>query len=428
MGDFSNKVISKISDIYGRIDLNSDTIILNSNCIKKAQLEILPDNIKNVYLDDNVISEISWDDRNWGVISIKNNNFETNEFSDLVCKKFFLDDNSIENITFSNCKFEELSISNNNIKSINFFDCMIKELNLSVNKITEIITLPLGLVKLNCYGNKIKNIFVDEFNNSITWIDLSDNKLESIGKLSKELVYLDLSKNKFKTFDTSILPENLYYFDITENDIPNNKELFGNLTPQKLFYDTDDDNDDDNNDESDLDSNASSDISVKLNKKFLSLNNNYKEFDSLSNDKETNLYGEFAFDEKDDIMNDEIANYIAEYKEQSSFGNKLSFTDSSSPFDSDFLNYRNSSDDKEIIQTNNQNEDKTYNDSKENNNNGDTDSDNLLSERDKLIRNAINHFRQLGQMGQMGQMEQQNQVKKKYSKTIPVHLQWNFNL
>ena len=441
MGDFSNiQVISKISDVWERLDLNSDTIILNSNCIKKAQLEILPNNIKNVYLDDNIISEISWDDRDWGVISVKNNNFETNEFSDLVCKKFFLDDNSIENITFSNCKFEELSISNNNIKSINFFDCVIKELNLSVNKITEIITLPLGLIKLNCYGNKITNIFMEQLNSTITWIDLSDNKLEKIGKLSENLQYLDLSKNKFKTFDTSILPNNLYYFDITENYIPNNKELFGKLFPQKLFYDTDNDdnnestngdnesNNGDNDDKSDLESNVSSDISIKLNKKFLSLNNHYKEFNSFSRDKGTDLYENFDYDEKDDIIDDEVSNFISEYKEQNRSGNNLSFTDTNSPFDSDFLNYKNSPDNKDDVQTNNQDNDNNLDNNTNNqdntDNNADNNTDNLLSERDKMIRDAINRFRE---SSQFGQIEQKNQVKN-YSKTIPIQLQWNFNL
>ena len=144
--------------------LSSKKNILNSNGIRNARLDTLPSNITNIYLNDNILTEISWDDRNWGIISIKNNNFDTQDFSGLTSKKLFLDDNSIENITFINCNFDELSISNNNIKSINFFDCVIKELNLSVNKITEIITLPSGLVKLNCYGNKIKNIFIEQLN------------------------------------------------------------------------------------------------------------------------------------------------------------------------------------------------------------------------------------------------------------------------
>ena len=162
MSDFSNIQVNRISDIIDKININSDTIILNSNGIRNARLDTLPSNITNIYLNDNILTEISWDDRNWGIISIKNNNFDTQDFSGLTSKKLFLDDNSIENITFINCNFDELSISNNNIKSINFFDCVIKELNLSVNKITEIITLPSGLVKLNCYGNKIKNIFIEQ--------------------------------------------------------------------------------------------------------------------------------------------------------------------------------------------------------------------------------------------------------------------------
>ena len=398
MGDFSNvQVISKIPDIINKLDINSDTVNLSSNCIRKAQLDTLPTNILNIYMDDNILNEISWDDRQWGIISIKNNNFDTSDFSGLNCKKLFLDDNSIENITFTNCNFEELSISNNNIKSINFFDCIVKELNLSVNKITEIITLPSGLIKLNCYGNKIKNIFMEQFNSSIKYIDLSDNKLESIVRFPNSLLYLDLSKNKFKTFDTSILPYTLEYFDITENDIPNNKELFASITSHKLFYDTDDDFYDT---KSDSGSTASSDISIKLNKKFISSANNYTEFDSL---------------EDNDIIDENISNYIEEYKRENSSNNNLNLSNSSSPFDYDFLNFRND------LNTNNQETnnqetnkselfEKSYND---------LEQKDFLKERDIMIKAALNKFRE----------SNSNQLEKKnYSRTIPVLLQWNFNL
>jgi hypothetical protein len=411
MSDFSNiQVITKISDIINRIDSSTNTINLSSNRIKKAELESLPSNIINISLDDNILTEISWDDRDWGIISIKNNNFDTNEFSGLTCKKLYLDENSIEDITFTNCNFEELSISNNNIKSINFFDCIVKELNLSVNKITEIITLPSGLIKLNCYGNKIKNIFVEKFNSNLKYIDLSDNKLESIGRFPDGLVYLDLSKNRFKNFDTSILPNTLEYFDITENNISNNKELFSSLTPQKLFYDTDDDIIDTKSDSGSIDStnsNVSSDISIKLNKKFVSFGNNYKELNLENNNN-------------DIIDDDDIANYIAEYKKENSSDDDFKWSNSSSPFDSNFLNFKNES------ENNNQENNNQENNNQENNklelidkSNNDLEQTDFLTQRDIMLRAALSRFRE----------SHNNQTSRtNYSKTIPVELQWQFNL
>lgn len=423
MGDFSNlNMISQLSDIYEKIDLNSDTINLNSNLIKNAQLEILPDNVINIYLDDNYIEELSWDTRNWGIISLKNNNFDTKEFSELTCKELLLDDNQIENITFSNCNFDILSISNNNIKTINFFDCVIKELNLSVNKITEIITLPSGLVKLNCYGNKINNIFIHEFNFTLKWIDLSDNKLESIQKLPDGLLHLDLSKNKFKTFDTSILPINLNYFDITENNITCNKKLFGELSSHKLFYDTDEEdkisnkNTDNNNDvetdsDTETDSDMSSDISIKLNKKFTSFKNNYLELNESDGDK------------NDNIIDEDVARYINEYKNNNSSNDILSFSNSSSPFDSDFLNGINISNNDFIDKNNNLDSTKVENAKSESDNTNlelseFINQNQILTKRDIMLKAAITRFRE----------ENNDHMKKNFSKTFPISLQWNFNL
>jgi hypothetical protein len=418
MGDFSNiQVISKIEEIVNKIDYLTNTINLSSNCIKKADLDSLPVNIINVNLDDNILTKISWDDRNWDTISIKNNNFDTNEFTGLTCKKLYLDNNSIENITFTNCNFDELSIENNNIKFINFFDCVIKELNLSVNKITEIITLPSGLVKLNCYGNKIKNIFVEQFNPNIKYVDLSDNKLESIGKFPNGLIYLDLSKNKFKTFDTSILPNTLEYFDITENNISNNKELFGSLTSQKLFYDTDDDVIDTKSDSGSInstESNASSDISIKLNKKFTSFENNYRELNSCE---------EFG-----DIIDDEdIANYIEEYKKENSTDDNIKWSVLSSSSDSNFLNFKNESETNNQ-ETNNQEINNQETNNQETNNlesklakisNDIPEQKEFLTQRDIMLKAALDRFRE----------SNNNQIlKTNYSKTIPIELQWNFNL
>lgn len=251
MYDFSNSTsIFRIEDVLIYIKTaNENTINLNNNYIRKAKISVLPRNITNVYLDNNYIdSYVEWDNRNWGIISIKNNNFSCDEFNGFCCKKFLLDNNCIKEITFSNCKINSLSISNNCIININFFDCEIEELNLSNNKITNIITLP----------NKLKKL------------DLSFNNLNNVSlKLSDDIEYLDLSNNSFETFEINKLSNSLKYLDLTNNLIKNNTELFKNIINkiEKIYYDTDEFNSDE-----ELDSQINNDIN---NENFKTTNHNY---------------------------------------------------------------------------------------------------------------------------------------------------------
>ncbi len=418
MGDFSKtQIIQNIFDILDKIDPESDTINLNSNMIKSAEIGLLPPHINNVFLDDNIVNEIIWDNRTWNTISIKNNNLDIQEFANLYCDKLYLDDNSIETIKFVNCSFKVLSISGNKLQSIQFINCFIKDLDLSLNKINKIISLPLGLIKLNCYGNKINQILVD-FESTVTWINLSDNKLESIGKLPYKLEYLDLSHNKFKYFDTTDFPPNINYFDITENQILNNRELFGFLRSDKLFYDTDENSDTDGNSDTDEnlnensymdnDSDSSSNVFIKTNQKFKSTNNNYQKL---------NLDIDSDFDFDLDLNLDTNHNLNDTNKKFFDYGNikpihmlfgedvdepteevnsNLKST-SSSPFDCDFLNNSKSSNDFNF------------------------DHDNILSQRDLMFRDAINRFNIQSKLNN-------GFVQKKYSTLIPVELQWNFIL
>ena len=311
MGDFSNFcVISEISDILDKINNSSDTINLNCNSIRNATLNILPSYIKNIYLEDNIISEIEWDDRKWENINLKNNNFNIDKFVELNCDKLFLDNNMIKNITFEKCNINKLSISNNILKSINFIDCEIKEINLSFNKISKITTLPKDLIKLNCHKNNIKKISRNIFEDSLIHLDLSDNKLSSIIKIPENVSYLDLSQNKFRNFDISNLPSNLDYFDITKNKILNNNELFRMILSKKLFYDTDDENpnfsDKFSTYSSDSESSINSDVcssDLSISDKLIKINENTIKLDLFDND-DTDERNDT--DEKnEDSMNDE---------------------------------------------------------------------------------------------------------------------------
>lgn len=417
MGDFSNSnYITSIKEIVSHIDLGQTTIQLNNNFIKKAKLELLPDNVINVYMDYCLIDIISWNDRNWGIISLKNNNFDTEEFDGFECDKLILDNNDIKTITFVNCKINNLSISNNKIKNINFFDCYIEVLDLSENHITNIITLPTGLKKLTLSSNKIQNFSI-ELSYGLDYLDISNNKLIQIPNIPSTLKYLDLSKNKIKIFDSIMIPLTLDYFDITENKISNCNEIFNNLKDniKEIFYDSDDENCNDINISDEIsETSETSEISeleeIKLN--FVnSYTNNYREIkinddddnekDDGKDDNENNGDNE---SNSDNIFNDEeIENAINEYKnglEKEEQQEKEQIPQLSENFNFEkFTDISNTQNIQNVIGN--------------------------LNDREMVLKSALERFRN----GDNSIHNISNQVIEKiYLPFIPVELKWNINL
>jgi len=411
MGDFSNlNNISRINEILHYINPLENTIILNNNLIKKANLDVLPDNITNVFLDNNKVNMVSWDDRQWKTISIKNNDFDTGEFDGFESDKLILDNNDIKEITFANCKINWLSIQNNNITNINFFDCHIKFLDLSANKISNIITLPFGLEKLSLCGNKIKEISIS-LSDNINYLDLSDNRLKKIPNIPKSIKHLDLSKNMFESIDSTLIPTQLEYFDITHNKIKNNTKLFKKLSSDivKIYYDTDSDDDksDDNNEkiypelsissessESSELSDGSDLSSIKLNYQKQQISNGYKEI-KIDSDSDLN-----SVEYLDDFDNDEeINNVIKEYNESNN-------------------NNHNEDDNNKNIQS-----DKTQEFSTLDKQNLINDLDETISHRELMLRAAIYRFRNNGEIN-----PNNIKSKKEYLPLIPIELKWNINL
>ncbi len=398
MGDFSNfKNITRINEILNHIDPLQNTINLSNNFIKKANLDVLPDNITNVCLDNNKVNMVSWDDRPWGTISIKNNNFDTGEFDGFECNKLILDNNDIREITFANCKINYLSIVNNNITNINFFDCYIKFLDLSANKINNIITLPLGLERLNIYGNKIKEIS-SKLCDSIIHLDLSDNRLKKIPNFPLSLKYLDLSKNNFESIDSSLIPTTLEYFDITNNNIKNNTELFKKLSSNivKIYYDTDSEDEYCNKDKltDEVSESSDSDLSsVKLNYQNKELLNGYKEIKIDSDSDSSSLENILDFENDEDINNaiNEYRNEIEEHK------------------DNEFRSLEN-----------NRIENVNFDNSHDLTNN----IDNIISSRELMLKAAIERFRN----NKKEEDIQKEMNKKVYLPLIPIKLKWNINL
>ena len=417
MGDFSNlKNIVKIDEIILNTDPLKRTINLSDNLIKKAKLDLLPDNIINVYLDNNCVNSVSWDDRLWGIISIKNNNFDTNEFDGFESEKLILDNNDIKEITFVNCKINHLSIINNNIININFFDCYIERLDLSVNKLTNIITLPTALKRLSLDSNKIHEILTN-FEESIDYLDLSDNKLTKLPNIPLSIKHLDLSKNNFVSLDSSIIPKTLEFFDISNNKIKNNSELFNELsaTILQIYYDTDSDDEitDDNSDKSDI-SDVSDLSEIKLNylNQHLSNNNNNNKI-KIDSDSDYDPDSESASESNpdSDINNLNSNTNINSNNNLYDFENDEKIHNAINEYENKLKEIEGIKDEKKIL----------CNIYGLNN----TESiEEITNKRELILNAAINRFRN----NNNNYKDDNINIKNIYLSLIPIELKWNINL
>lgn len=398
MGDFSNQYpkLTTIKNIIPIINKNqtNDTIYLNNNIIKILDLTLLPENIKNVYINNNTIEKIYWNNRQYGTISIKDNNFDCNEINDFYCDELLLDNNNIDNISFNNCVFEKLSLTNNLIKYINFFECRIKKLDLSANLIDNIITLPYDLEYLILANNNITSIS-SYFENTIKHIDLSNNKLDVISNIPINLKFLNLSDNNFNTFDVKLIHNNLDHFDITNNKIINNNELFKNVKNyiSNIYHDTDSESNESNeSDESDK---------SKINNNILDLSIKINDSENIS-DASSDLSIEMNYVQYNNDDNDDI---------------KINNT-----------NYFNDDDDYEISKTINEyNKKLSSNSTMYNSNSNCNDINDFISSKQINI-----DFNKHGLMLKNAAMEFRNSMNehpvKIYSSTIPVKLNWTIEL
>lgn len=384
MGDFSDKHITSIKEILSNIDHQQNTVILNNNNIKRAKLELLPDNISNVYIDYNIVNLIQWDNRNWGTLCVKNNNLDTEEFDGLTCEQLILDNNNIKTMTFANCKINNLSIVNNEIISINFFDCYIEKLNLSHNFITNIITLPSGLKELKLSSNKISS-FLTELNDDLIYLDISENKLDKIPNLPSTLKYLDLKKNKIEMIDISKIPMTLEYLDIMQNKIKNCDKIFNDLKDNitEIFYDSDDEN---------YDSNSTTTINSSEISELDEIKLNY--INSFQNN-----CGEIKIDDdNNDDCDDDIERVFNEYR------NELEQKDKEYEY-CNIMTNNNSSDEDNIS----------------------FDAKPMLNHREILFKMALDRFR-MDHNNNLRHNIENKIIRKIFLPIIPVELKWNIKL
>ena len=233
--------IHSLSEITEYINFNLDTIILNYNNIVSCDLNVLPDNITNIEINNNSveIEELVLNEKHdWESIILTNCNIKNiNEINNIKCGNFDLRNNDIEKIILNNCKINKLNINKNMLDSIEFNNCDINEIDLSFNKLKNNINFPDNLSKLILNNNNFIEL-PDNLPDTLLILNLNDNEIEKIDYLPKNIYKLELSNNKLKTFDVNLLSDDIKYFDITYNLIKNNK-IFKSVKASKLFYDTD---------------------------------------------------------------------------------------------------------------------------------------------------------------------------------------------
>jgi hypothetical protein len=248
--EISNVKINNLNEIKEFINFSIETIILNFNNIVICDLFELPENIVNIHIENNLveIEVIKFNtNRRWNEIILKNSNIKNiTEINNLICNKLDLSDNELTSIKFNNCKIIDLKLSESDIDNVYFNDCEIQYIDLSHNRLEEIKDFPNNLISLDLSNNLIKK--VDKLSDTIKKLNLSDNLLEEIDYIPNNIKILELNNNRLKTFNVNLLSSNIKHFDITNNFIKNNSELFGELEAEKLYYDTDSDNDDNDSD------------------------------------------------------------------------------------------------------------------------------------------------------------------------------------
>jgi len=263
-----NIKINSLEEILDYLNEELETITLNFNNITRCNLSLLPTNIKNLKIENNLVeieelifnyndSDTDINKHKWNELTLKNSNIKNiNEINNLYCKKLDLSENDLSVIKFTNCKIRELYVNNNNINNIIFDNCEIKKIDLSHNILEKITNLPTNLININLSNNLFKNI--ETLPENLKILDLSDNLLEEIKYIPPNILKLEINNNKLKSFDVNLLSKDIKYFDITNNLIKNNKLLFSQLEAEGLFYDTDSDEDENEDDDN------NSDISIKF--------------------------------------------------------------------------------------------------------------------------------------------------------------------
>lgn len=235
--DLSNKDLANNEDIEIIKLINQplyNSIILSNNNIENMEINILPNNYRDIDLSKNNIHNMTLENVNRQKV-----NLSFNKITEIIIRNsefeiLNLSNNNIKEITIIDSKIDFLDLNTNSIEVVTFINTTVFELDLSINKIKYFDFYPKSIESMSLFANKLQGI--SNMPDSIKKIDLSSNKLTELTYVSKNLNGLDISNNLIKTFDPSILPKTIDYFDISHNKI-DDTSIFNSLEIVNCTYD-----------------------------------------------------------------------------------------------------------------------------------------------------------------------------------------------
>ena len=190
-------------------------LIIRDCYFEKNYINKLPDNLKELYIENSKITEINY------------------KFTNL--KKLKLYNNSSENlnIILPESMIEFRCNQNQLIKLPELKNCIhLKILICNNNKLIELPELPNSIEKLICSNNKITNL--NKLPNNLKILQANNNKITSI-RLNDKIKDVSLSNNHFKTLD--YLPDGIESLKIcTNNKLIEICEFPDSLKSIKLSY------------------------------------------------------------------------------------------------------------------------------------------------------------------------------------------------
>jgi len=218
--------------------------LINVINLKYAMIEtfpILPDNIFEIYLDNNNITEISCRlPSNLCILSVCSNLIKELFFIPLTLKELYVTNN--KNILLPKKITTELTVfycNDCNLTTLPKLPTTLITLNASNNKLTK-IDVPINLQILNIVNNQITKLYLTELHRYLNEIRCDNNKITNINYLPNSVSELHCNYNMLKTFpDIPINLNNPYGLKIVPNSVkyPYNLKILFTYWNNPIVYD-----------------------------------------------------------------------------------------------------------------------------------------------------------------------------------------------
>jgi len=229
--NLNNKSITAIEPDAFVNHTNLKTLRLNWNQISSLNGVNLPDNLMQLYLENNLIASLSWINF---PNTIRNLQLSNNQISSLNgvnlpdnLSNLYLNDNQISSLNWINFpdNLSNLALSNNQINSLNGVDLpdTLQHLELDSNEISSLnwINLPNTLQRLYLSNNQINSLNGVDLPDTLQHLELDSNEISSLNwiNLPDTLQHLELDSNEISSLNWINLPDNLQRLNFSNNQI-----------------------------------------------------------------------------------------------------------------------------------------------------------------------------------------------------------------